>query len=243
VHLKKGKNIFLPHHFQPMPKKSIKQSRSTSPKKSSPQWTATSRLLRNLEPEEMLDLFQQLYFFSPDNAELIDSQFKSSKGDKLLEEYRKRIILEFFPDRYPHDSFPQMGKMKQWIRDYRKGTGDLAGTTELMVTFQEQGANFTMEYGDINERYYDSLLSGWNDLVKMLTKDAPELFFAFRERLLEILKPIFGRIGWGYSDGVYEAVNEIYAFHGLGLERSGNWKAGFQFRMVEKTEGSSESFL
>ena len=223
-----------------MPKKSTKQSRSQSPKKSSPQWTATSRLLRNLEPEEMLDLFRQLYLLSPDNAQLMDSQFKSSKGDKLLDEYREKIIYEFFPNNGRYDSFPQMGKMKQWIRDYRKGTGDLAGTTELMVTFQEQGANFTMEYGDINERYYDSLLSGWNDLVKMLTKDAPELFFAFRERLLEIVKPVFGRVGWGYSDGLYEAVDEIYAFHGLGLGHSDDWKTVYQLHVNEKNSDLAE---
>ena len=218
-----------------MPKKTTKRSR-ISPKKSSPQWTATSRLLRNLEPEEMLELFQQLYLLSQDNAEFIDSQFKSPKGDKLLEGYRERIIQEFFPDRNPHDSFPRMGKIKQWIRDYRKGTGDLAGTTELMMTFQEQGASFTLQYGDIDERFYDSLLSGWNDLEKMLTKDAPELFPAFRERMLEIVKPTYGRIGWGYGDGVYLAVYDIYDFHELRIGHSGNWKTGFQFHVVEKKD-------
>ena len=223
-----------------MPKKTTRQTRGKSPKKSSAQWTATSRLLRNLEPEEMLDLFRQLYLFSTDNAELIDSQFKSSHGDKLLEEYREKIIHEFFPNNGRYDSFPQMGKMKQWIRDYRKGTGDLAGTTELMVTFQEQGADFTMDYGDINERFYDSLLSGWNDLMKMLTKDAPELFSAFRKRLLDIVKPVYGQIGWGYSDGVYEAVADIYAFHGLGIERSGDRKTGYQFHVIEKNKSESE---
>ena len=185
-----------------MPKKATKQSRSKSPKKSSP--------------------------------------LQSSKCDKLLDEYRERIIQEFFPDHNRHDCFPQMGKIKQWVRDYRKGTGDLAGTMELMVTFQEQGANFTMEYGDIDEPFYDSLLSGWNDLVKMLTKDAPELFFVFRERLLEIVKQIFGRVGWGYDKGTYKAVNDIYTFHGLGLERSGNRKAGFQFHVIEKSSDLPE---
>ena len=223
-----------------MPKKPTKQSRSKSPKKSSSQWTATSRLLRNLEPEEMLELFRQLYLLSLDNAELIDSQFKSAKGDKLLDEYRERIIQEFFPDHNSYDSFPRMGKIKQWIRDYRKGTGDLAGTTELMVTFQEQGAKFTLEYGDIDERFYDSLLSGWNDLEKMLTKDAPELFLAFRERMLEIVKPTYGRIGWGYGDGVFLAVYDIYDFHGLRIGHSGNWKIGFQFHVVEKEDEQAE---
>jgi len=195
---------------------------------------ATRHLLRNLKPDEILDLFRQLYLLSPDNAELIDSQFKLSNGKKLLDEYRRKVIQEFFPDLDPYDSFPKMGRIKQWIRDYRKGTGDMAGTAELMVTFQEQGARFTLEYGDINERFYDSLLSGWNDLEKILTKDAPELFPAFRERLLEILKPIYGQIGWGYSDGVFQAVDDIYAFHGLGLERSGDWKTGYLIRVIEK---------
>lgn len=209
-----------------MPKKSAK--------KNSSQWAATSRLLRNLEPGEMLDLFRQLYHLSPDNAELIDSLFKSSQGDKLLDEYRQKIIWEFYPEHDSYDSFPKMGKIKQWIRDYRKGTGDLAGTMELMMTFQEQGAKFTLEFGDIDERFYDSLLSGWNDLEKMLTKDAAELFPAFRERMLEIVKPTYGRIGWGYGDGVCDAVESIYDFHGLTLTCSGDWETGFQFHVLEK---------
>ena len=93
-----------------------------------------------------------------------------------------------------------------------------------------------MEYGDIDERFYDSLQSGWNDLEKILTKDAPELFHAFRERMLEIVKPTYGRIGWGYGDGVFEAVNDIYAFHGLRIGHSGNWKTGFQFHVIEKKD-------
>ena len=191
-------------------------------------------MLRNLEPKEMIDLFRRLYMLSSDNAELIESQFKSVSEDESLEEYRRKIVLEFFPLWETHDSFPRMGWMKSLIRDYRKGTGDLAGTAELMVTFQEQGMKFTMAYGDINERFYDSLLSGMNDLEKMLTKDAPELFTAFRDRLVEIVRPVLGRVGWGYGDGMYEAVAEICDFHGLDFQYSGDWKSGYQFKIVEK---------
>ena len=221
-----------------MKKQTKKQVADKQPKKTSAQWMATSRLLRNLEPKEMIDLFRQLYMLSPDNAELIDSLFKSASGDKLLEEYRRKIELEFYP---PGDlcysSFPRMGWMKSLIRDYRKGTGDLAGTAELMVTFQEQGMEFTMDYGDINERFYDSLLSGMNDVIKMLTKDAPELFPAFRDRLIEIVRRVYGRVGWGYGDGMYETVSEICDFHGLELQHSGDWRSGYQFKIVEKKLG------
>jgi hypothetical protein len=211
----------------PMPKKK-------STKSISAQWTATSRLLRNLEPKEMIDLFRQLYMLSPDNAELIDSQFKSDDNDQLMEEYRRKIVLEFFPLRESDDSFPRMGWLKNLIRDYRKGTGDLAGTAELMVTFQEQGMKFTMDYGDISERFYDSLLSGMYDLIKILTTEAPELFPAFRDRLLAIVCRVYGRVGWGYGDGMYETVGEIYGFHGLELQHSGHWKTDNQFKVIEK---------
>jgi len=215
-------------------KRTVKKTAGKLPKKAPAQWTATSRLLRNLEPEEMLELFQRLYMLSPECAKLIDSQFKSGGGRKLLDEYRQKIEEEFFPQHELVPSgFPRMGWMKSLIRDYKKGTGDLAGTTELMVTFQEQGMEFTMQYGDIDERFYDSLLSGMNDLIKMLTKDAPHLFLAFRDRLIEILRRVYGRVGWGYGDGMHEAVSEICNFHGFDLQHSGDWKTGYRFEVVE----------
>jgi len=93
---------------------------------------------------------------------------------------------------------------------------------------------FTMDYGDINERFYDSLLSGMNDIIKMLTKDAPELFPAFRDRLSEIVRRVYGRVGWGYGDGLYETVSEICDFHGLDFQKSRDGKNDFSFKMVKK---------
>ena len=108
----------------------------------------------------MLELFQQLYMLSSDNAELMESQFLSV-GGQLMKDYRQKIIYEFFPPANPHNSFPRMGEIKKWIRDYRKGTEDLAGTAELMLTFQEQGMFFTMEYGDIDERFTIPFSPAW----------------------------------------------------------------------------------
>jgi hypothetical protein len=216
-----------------MKKQTVGKPKGKAPKKTSAQWTAVSRLIRNLEPKEVLDLFRQLYMLTLENAELIDSRFKIGTGENLLEDYRKKIIEELYPGYDPHGKFPRMGWLKNLIRDYRKGTNDLAGTTELMVTFQEKGMEFTMAYGDIDERFYDSLLSGMCDLIKMLTKDAPELFPAFRDRLVKIAQTVYGRIGWGYGDGMYETVAEICDFHGLDFQRT---RVGrdFQLSIVAK---------
>jgi hypothetical protein len=39
------------------------------------------------------------------------------------------------------------------IRDYRKATGNLHGTVELLMTYVENGAEFTSDYGDMDEGF------------------------------------------------------------------------------------------
>ena len=58
---------------------------------------------------------------------------------------------------------------RQDIRDYQKATADLTGTIDLMLTYVEQGTQFTKTYGDIDERFYDSLESVLGDMADQLT--------------------------------------------------------------------------
>ena len=96
------------------------------------------------------------------------------------------------------------------------------------------------EYGEIYlVRLSDEERLELETVVKK-TKTSPELFPAFRERLLEIVKPVYGRIGWGYGDGVFATVADIYAFHGLGLEHSGHWKPEYEFTVNVKNKSESE---
>jgi len=219
-----------------MRKKTAKKPSGKTATKKNAQWTSTSRLLRNLEPEEMLDLFRQLYSLSPKNAEFIDSRFGPGSKNDLLEEYRQKIEQEFFPQHeIVPSSFPRMGWMKSLIRDYCKGTDDLAGTAELKVTFLENGMEFTLEYIHVdNERFYDSLLSGMKDLTKILTKKAPQLFPAFRDRLVALVRRVYGKIGWGCGDDMRDTVVQICQHHGLELQRTGDRHTGFQFEIVER---------
>ena len=47
--------------------------------------------------------------------------------------------------------------MKQAIREYKKATGNIPGTVELLMSYVENGVAFTGEYGDIDERFYDEI--------------------------------------------------------------------------------------
>lgn len=68
-----------------------------------------------------------------------------------------------------------------------------------MLTYVENGTEFTCEFGDIDEPYYDSLESVLDEMVKLLRKEGRDLYPRFQTRI-QSLKRYAGKIGWGYGD-------------------------------------------
>jgi len=126
-------------------------------------------------------------------------------GDRTaVERYRRTIIEQFYPSR-------GFGKLKlaearKAIRDYRRATGNLAGTIDLMLTYVENGTRFTREFGDINEAYYNSLESVLHEMTQLLRKDGPALYPQFRQRI-QRLSTHADHIGWGYGDYLRDQVH------------------------------------
>jgi hypothetical protein len=112
-------------------------------------------------------------------------------------------VEQFFPTR----GFGKLklGEARKAIRDYRKATGNLPGTAELLLTYVENGARFTHEYGDIDERFYRSVESALEELAVLLRGEARELYPSFCGRLASV-EQITDGIGWGFHDFVADVV-------------------------------------
>ena len=74
-----------------------------------------------------------------------------------------------------------------------------------MLTFVENGTEFTLQFGDIDEPFYNHLASVLNEMVQLLCQDA-ELYLRFRERIARLERHA-GDIGWGYGDLLRQEVN------------------------------------
>jgi hypothetical protein len=96
------------------------------------------------------------------------------------------------------------------VRDYRKATGDLAGTIDRMVTVVEKGTEYTLEFGDINEAFYGSLDAVLDEIVKLPSREGSDLYPRFRARILH-LRDDADKIGWGYGDSLMEQVDRLEA--------------------------------
>ncbi len=82
-------------------------------------------------------------------------------------------MAQFFPARGIGKL--KLGEARKAIRDYRKATGDLSGTAELLMTYVENGTRFTREFGDIDERFYSSVESALDELAALLRGPVREL--------------------------------------------------------------------
>jgi uncharacterized protein YicC (UPF0701 family) len=77
-----------------------------------------------------------------------------------------------------------------------------------MLTYVENGTEFTHEFGDINESFYNSLESVLNEMAQLLTREGKELYPRFRERVQRLATLVDG-IGWGYGDAVRDQVYQL----------------------------------
>lgn len=170
-------------------------------------WSAVRPQLISWDKPALLALVKDLYEAAGENRDFIHARCQAGDGGgEALEKYRSRIKEQFFPAR--GDGKLKLGEARKAIRDYRKATGNLSGTAELLMTYVENGTRFTHEYGDIDERFYGSMESTLDELAALLRGKARGMYPRFRSRLARVAQMTDG-IGWGFHDYVGDVVGQL----------------------------------
>ena len=170
-------------------------------------WSAIRLPLTTLEKPALLALIKELYDAAAVNRDLLHARLLAGANDgELLEKYRGQIVGQFFPAR----GFGKLklGEARKAIHDYRKATGNIPGTAELLMACVENGTRFTHEYGDIDERFYNSIESALAELATLLRGDARGLYSQFAQRLATVEQMSDG-IGWGFHDSIADVVGSL----------------------------------
>jgi hypothetical protein len=184
-----------------MSKENAKRTRKPS------SWSALRRHVATWDKPALLALVKDLYEASADNRDFIQARCQAGEsGGEILEKYRGKIVEEFYPAR--GEAKLRLSEARKAIRDYRKATGNLPGVAELLLTYVEQGAEFTHDYGDIDEPFYNSLESALDELAALLHDEAREVYPQLSERLARV-EQITDGIGWGFHDYIGDVVWQL----------------------------------
>jgi hypothetical protein len=176
-----------------------------SRKKHAPCWSDVSVVIEHLDSQAMLDLISDMYRLSKANENFLHARF--SVGDDILAPYKKIIRECMYPD--ISNEPVRINLARQAVSDYSKAISDAKGEAELLIHLVECGHKFTLDYGDIDGDFYDSLLEVYGQAIKKVLTLPDHEQGIFRKRLKKIMLSSDG-IGWGYHDGLCDEYYEAF---------------------------------
>lgn len=195
--LQRQKDKLIPKSLvkQPEDKKSVKLTKSV-----------LNKHLKQLSNDQLIDLLKACYGASKDMEKFLAVRILGDEAaESLFREYRKKVEKEFFPER-------GFGKLrlqeaKHAISEFERLTGNVKYSLELKLIYVENGVDFTLSYGEIDERFYYSMASMYADIIGQVNEDEmAEWFDEYDERLEAIVSKTAG-IGWGF----HESLTELHA--------------------------------
>lgn len=169
-------------------------------------WSEAKRVLQKKDKDELVEYMKRLFNLSAENKSFFEANLGASES--ISPAYYKREISKSVN---PHYSSPvDFKRGRKAIASYKKAApDDLWGRVDLMMYFVEQGAEFTLEYGDIDGPFYDSLSRMINSIVDLSSQLSSVEYAHLAKRFDELDDRTYNRIGWGFSDHISEAAMDI----------------------------------
>ncbi|MFN8486623.1 MAG: DUF6155 family protein [Caldilineaceae bacterium] len=173
-----------------------------------PTWTTIKRALADLDQAALIELVRDLYQLNNDNKVFLSTRFTSVDVQTLAEPYRKAIREQFNPAR----GFPKLNlrSARKALNDFKKACSDPTAVADLLIYYVEQGVICTKNYGDIDENFYSSLESVYDEAITVIVKqNDAALAEQFYARMRRIVRDTSG-MGWGFHDYLAEEFHSRY---------------------------------
>ena len=159
--------------------------------------------LFKLEKDVLIKHISELYKKHKAVKEYFDLIISPDES-QMLEQYKVKVTEGFFPKR----GFQlKLSTSKKAINDFKKSGISQQSEAELLLHFVENGVEFVNAYGDIDERFYTSLVNNFEKALELLAKNG--LLDKYREKALKIVDETTD-MGWGVHEYLFELFHNYY---------------------------------
>ena len=158
----------------------------------------------------LLGLVHDLYDANAANRRFLEARLLSSSTS--VEKYRQLVADAVYPDPFSRRQI-SLRDATAAITEYRRSTGDMLGTVDLMLTFIEAGTEQAAGLGYGNDSYFSALERKLDAVAKSWPDLSPEARAQAGKRL-EWVRNRAHNIGWGYGDYVDDIVRELHTSNG-----------------------------
>lgn len=124
------------------------------------------------------------------------------------EQYRKRIVQEFYPNTKSFEPKLRFSEAKKAIAEFTALKPSPEQIADLLMTLAEMACKFTYDFGDMTEQYYNSCLTNYERALAYLQKH--DLLEPFKHRSKQCLK-YASPCGYGFPDEMNEIFDRYYS--------------------------------
>ena len=161
-------------------------------------WKDVRAVLNKADQKDLIKLVGDLYALRKENQDFLHARFL--RDASALVPY-KETIEHYISPAEPWKSPVRISLARKAISDYRKAVGDPEGLAELMLFYVECGVNFTLEFGDIDEPFYSSVIRVFSDGLKMLSRCEAGVVSKMLPRFERTIHST-ADMGWGFHDSL-----------------------------------------
>lgn len=165
--------------------------------------TEIKKELIKLDKEKLVELVADLYKKNKSVKELLDF-FINPNEQELFLKYKDKVYEAFYPKRGYRF---RLSDGKRAISDFKKLDASKELLSELMLFYAETGVEFTNEFGDIDEPFYNSVVSVYSNALTLMDKE--NMLDKFADRAKKIVDDTSG-IGWGFHDELGNIYSDFY---------------------------------
>ncbi|MEM9219917.1 MAG: DUF6155 family protein [Cyanobacteria bacterium P01_F01_bin.150] len=168
--------------------------------------TTLKKHLKQLPQDELVAEIAELFKRFPEVKDFYQVKLSAGDDSAIAEKYKKVIENEFFPARGFGKARLSVGKKA--ITDYKKVCSTMSGLIDMMLFYVEQGVQFTVEYGDIDEPFYNSMESVYDKALALIVQSS--LHEQFYQRCSQVVSQTSG-MGWGFHDALSSMFYKAFA--------------------------------
>lgn len=158
--------------------------------------TELNKFLKEMSKKDLENEVKKLYNKFKEVKKYYEVEFCEDTAE-ILNEYKQKIRKEYFPTRGFGKA--RNRESRKMVNDFKKISIFQKDVVELLLYRVETMIDFTNEYGDINEAFYNSLESSFEEACKLIK--AEKLEKEYGEECRRLMNETY-HFGWGLYDGM-----------------------------------------
>jgi hypothetical protein len=168
--------------------------------------TALKRELQGLTKEQLVEQILDMYDKSKAVKEFYDFYLNPKSERQLVEKYKK-VVRGEFSLKDPMGAGLKFSVAKRAIADFRSLQPSHEGLADLMLYLPECACEFTANYGDMTQQFYDTTCNNFHKALEIIRLEGLLDDFKLRAgQCVEWASPC----GYGFADEMADIYHDFF---------------------------------